>query len=87
MTTENQTPPAGGNGTPAPAAAPPAEPPKSPAIETISMPKDAFDERLSKAGDAATRKFLKSLGYEKTEDLQTVLAAAKALQDEKKTEK
>lgn len=82
------TPPANGSGAPAaPGAAPPATPPKdsAPAVETISMPSEAFKERLAKEAAAAQRKFLKDLGYEKAEDLQTVLATAKSLQDEKKS--
>lgn len=50
------------------------------------MPKTAFDERLSKAADAATRKLLKELGFEKSDDVKTRLSTLKTLEDEKKTE-
>jgi hypothetical protein len=50
------------------------------------MSSEAFKERLQKESDAATRRMLKDLGFEKTDDLKTVIATAKTLSDEKKTE-
>lgn len=70
-----------------------AEPQKSPdkaekpAVEQITLPKDAFDERLSKAGESATRKLLKELGFDKPEDAKEALKTLKSLQDGQKTEK
>lgn len=59
--------------------------PKGGEVETISLPKAAFDERLAKAGEAAQRRFLKDLGFEKPDDVKEALKALKSLQDEKKS--
>lgn len=83
-------PPANGapaNGAPpAPAPAPPEKGGAKDAVEQITLPKDAFDERLKKAGDAAARKLLKDLGFEKAEDATAALSTLKKLQDEQLTD-
>lgn len=85
-------PPGGAGGGAAPVVPPAPAAPVPPAADTkpdaasITMPSDAFKARLAEEGTKAERKFLKSLGFEKAEDLQTVLTTARALQDAQKTD-
>ncbi len=79
------TPPAAAPAAASTAAAPAAA--AAPAIESITLPKDAFDERLAKAASAAERKFLKDLGFDKPEDAKAALGKLRTLEDAQKTDR
>lgn len=85
----NGTPPAAAP----PAAAPPAATPPAGAAPAggepaeIKFTSEALKQRLDEERSRAEKKFLKSLGFEKPEDLSTALKALKDLQSEKLSEK
>jgi hypothetical protein len=83
---DEQTP-AGGGTPPAPVTPPPAvvTPPAS-TPETISLTSEQLKKRLDEASASAQRKYLKSLGFEKDDDLSAALKRLKETDDASKTE-
>jgi hypothetical protein len=70
---------------PAPAATAPVTPP-APAADSVTLPREAFNQRLRESQAAGQKEFLKTLGFDTPEALSAVLKVAKDAQSASMTE-